>query len=149
MEPADFAREFTCSDLAFFNVMQRWFSKMDERDDGNGRPLSAGQRATLNRLRQQQKKEVHRLAALMTGDARERQSKIRYREANRLRMRLARAAEPKEPITKKCAQCGEQFEAKRSTALFCSDKCRVYHNREQGSDDKQSVTKRSARSRTR
>ncbi|MEV4902365.1 hypothetical protein AB0K08_13610 [Citricoccus sp. NPDC055426] len=31
-----------------------------------------------------------------------------------------------------CAECDEPFEAKRRTARFCSDKCRVRHHRKKG-----------------
>lgn len=31
-----------------------------------------------------------------------------------------------------CAECNEPFEAKRRTARFCSDKCRVRHHRKKG-----------------
>jgi endogenous inhibitor of DNA gyrase (YacG/DUF329 family) len=33
------------------------------------------------------------------------------------------------PVKVPCAQCGNEFEAQRTTARFCSDKCRVYFNR--------------------
>jgi len=32
----------------------------------------------------------------------------------------------------KCEQCGNEFEAQRSTARFCSAKCRVAYNRDSG-----------------
>ena len=30
----------------------------------------------------------------------------------------------------KCLQCGQEFTPVRKTKLFCSDKCRIYHNRQ-------------------
>lgn len=33
---------------------------------------------------------------------------------------------------KPCAHCGEEFTPKRTDARYCSDKCRVYSNREKG-----------------
>ena len=47
-----------------------------------------------------------------------RKSSAAYRERNR---------KPKEPIA--CAHCGQEFTPKRSTAQFCSVKCRVSANR--------------------
>ena len=47
-----------------------------------------------------------------------RKSSADYRERNR---------KPKEPIA--CAHCGQEFTPKRSTAQFCSVKCRVSANR--------------------
>ena len=47
-----------------------------------------------------------------------RKSSANYRQRNR---------KTKEPIA--CGHCGQQFTPKRSTALFCSAKCRVSANR--------------------
>ena len=43
------------------------------------------------------------------------------------RQERARVREPKKPI--KCAECGERFTPKRSTARFCSARCRVAAHR--------------------
>ena len=32
-------------------------------------------------------------------------------------------------MTKICTNCGNEFEAKRETARYCSDKCRIAHSR--------------------
>lgn len=37
-------------------------------------------------------------------------------------------------MKKNCATCGKPFEAKRSTAKYCSDRCRVQAQRRSGSD---------------
>jgi hypothetical protein len=37
--------------------------------------------------------------------------------------------QPREPLPTKCSRCGTEFPARRSTAKFCSPKCRVAWNR--------------------
>jgi hypothetical protein len=36
------------------------------------------------------------------------------------------------PVKRTCAQCGAEFQPQRTTAKFCSPKCRVYWHREKG-----------------
>jgi hypothetical protein len=43
------------------------------------------------------------------------------------RQRRAEAREPKKPV--KCAECGERFTPQRSTARYCSPRCRVAAHR--------------------
>lgn len=48
-------------------------------------------------------------------------------------------------MNKHCKHCNKDFEARRSTAKYCSPKCRVYHNRGLSvtvsvTDDRVSVT---------
>jgi len=40
----------------------------------------------------------------------------------------------------KCKFCGNEFEPERITAMYCSDKCRVYSYRNKDSVTKDSVT---------
>lgn len=47
---------------------------------------------------------------------------------NRFIMMLV--VKPKERTFVKCAYCGKIFTRRRSTAVYCSTKCRVYHNRQ-------------------
>jgi hypothetical protein len=35
------------------------------------------------------------------------------------------------PIPRACEQCGSKFHAQRTTARFCSARCRVAHHRQQ------------------
>jgi hypothetical protein len=56
-----------------------------------------------------------------TADRKAKNSRVtskRYRESTRL-----------QPLQKHCKQCGELFQPKRSTALFCSALCRQHHHR--------------------
>ena len=39
-------------------------------------------------------------------------------------------------VTLKCLECSKEFEAQRSSAKFCSPKCRVDYNRKGGDDEK-------------
>ena len=51
---------------------------------------------------------------------------------NSIVMKLA--VKPKEKVEVKCAYCGRIFIRKRKTAVYCTDKCRVYHNRKTKKD---------------
>lgn len=41
----------------------------------------------------------------------------------------------------KCAYCGDSFVRQRKTARFCTDKCRVYFNRNKGQKKEESHPK--------
>ena len=120
-------------DQAEENVLSSWYNEMfgrhlDEQEgvDGEGGPpLNAIERAIFDSLQAAMEKELSRLKRIFTDGTYERGVLRERREANRLRMCKVRAAEPKEPITKKCAQCGTRFQAKRSTAtvLFTEMPC--------------------------
>ncbi len=143
-------REWDLEERAQTNVLNQWYDEMPDRRDGLiGPPPSAAELSLFESLGSKVAERLSWLKEMNKNGGLERIQLDGHRIANRKQMRLRRAAKPKEPITKKCAQCGERFEAKRSTALFCSTKCRVYYNREQESGGKQSVTKRSAKHRTR
>ena len=43
-------------------------------------------------------------------------------------------------MNKICTNCGNEFEAKRESARFCSDKCRVAHSRVSVTNEEVSVT---------
>ena len=43
-------------------------------------------------------------------------------------------------MKKKCDNCGDEFEAKRETAKYCSGKCRIAHLRVSVTDNQVSVT---------
>ena len=43
-------------------------------------------------------------------------------------------------MTKICTNCGNEFEAKRETARYCSDKCRIAHSRVSVTQSEVSVT---------
>ena len=44
-------------------------------------------------------------------------------------------------MNKICNKCGNEFEAKRETARYCSDKCRIAHSRVSVTQSEVSVTK--------
>ena len=44
-------------------------------------------------------------------------------------------------MNKKCNKCGNEFEAKRETARYCSDKCKKAHSRVSGTNTAVSGTK--------
>jgi hypothetical protein len=54
------------------------------------------------------------------------------RELRRLAQLRRRAARRVAKVPIRCAQCGEAFQPQRTTARFCSPKCRVYWHREKG-----------------
>ena len=43
-------------------------------------------------------------------------------------------------MTKICTNCGNEFDAKRETARFCSDKCKKAHSRVSGTNEEVSGT---------
>ena len=43
-------------------------------------------------------------------------------------------------MNKICTNCGNEFEAKRESARFCSDKCRIAHSRVSVTNEEVSVT---------
>ena len=58
----------------------------------------------------------------------------RRRTRNAEWMRRKRAASPSQHPLQSCAHCGTSFEPKRSTARYCSTRCRVAAHRAQSAD---------------
>jgi hypothetical protein len=60
--------------------------------------------------------------------------KARRREYQRIYMRQRRRSDEPWP-KRRCDHCRKWFEPQRSTARFCSAKCRVYANRANAQED--------------
>lgn len=71
-------------------------------------------------------------------------SKINVSKSPASKPKQTRAKQPSVTV-KNCAICGQPFEAKRSTAKFCSNKCRQQNDRNKKRDAKKSNGKQCVR----
>jgi hypothetical protein len=68
-----------------------------------------------------------RTRSTLCGECQRRRGVDRQRQRRCLRAGLVTATG--EPVGRKCEHCGEPFVPERTTARFCSPKCRVYFHR--------------------
>jgi hypothetical protein len=111
---------------------QRYWERLRQERAERLRELEARFGDLRPAWRRRKKEPTAEVLAARKERRRQRQQERRRVRAGLLTEKGWRKFRTVHPVKFTCAQCGEEFLPQRSTAKFCSARCRVYWHRRQG-----------------